>query len=122
MKTLLPACLLALSLDAVAAPAGTRLTDTQMDQISAGQTGLPSCAGVSMCGSVSITSSSSSYTVTNPDGSTTNVTINPGQITLSTTISGTGGTGETGGTGGASTPPVVITLPRNAPPTPPSAG
>lgn len=129
MKTLFPVCLVALALGTASVSAAERLSDTQMDQISAGALDLvPTCGG-SMCGSVSITSSSASYTVTNPDGSTMNVTVGGGLVTQSGILSGlgnsggSGNNGGTGGTSGASTPPIVITLPRNAPApaTPPSA-
>jgi hypothetical protein len=132
MKTLIPVCLVALALGTASVSAAERLSDTQMDQISAGALDLvPTCGGASMCGSRSITSSSASYTVTNPDGSTKNVTMGGGLVTQSGILSGVGNSGGsgngsgnnggTGGTSGTSTPPVVITLPRNSPVTPPSA-
>lgn len=129
MRTLIPACLVALALGTASVSAAERLTDTQIDQISAGALDLvPTCGGAStMCGSVSLTSSSSSYTVTNPDGSTKNVTTVGGLMTASgilSSLGNSGGSGNNGGTGGASgtsTPPIVITLPRNSPVTAPSA-
>jgi hypothetical protein len=130
MTSLFPVCLVALALGAASVSAAERLSDAQMDDISAGALGLvPNCGGASMCGNVSLTSSSSSYTVTNPDGSTKNVTMGGGLVTQSGILSGlgknggsgdNGGSSNNGGTGGTtSTPPVVITLPRNSPVTPP---
>jgi len=67
MRTLLLAGLIALSLAAGSASAASRLSDTQMDQISAGAF-VPTCGGASNCSSVSATSSSMVATVTNTSG------------------------------------------------------
>ena len=116
MKTLLPVCLVALSLDAGSAWAAGRLSDPQMDQISAGVLGLdiPSCAGVSACGSVLTTSTSSVVTKTNAAGVVTTTTITGGVVTANTTLSGNGTAGGTGGTGGSMGTTPVETLPTSS--------
>src|SRR5271167_2408974 len=70
MKTLLAACLVALALGAGTGSAAERLSDTQMDQISAGAPGLlpTSCDGAPACGIVTVTSTSSVTTVANSMG------------------------------------------------------
>jgi len=130
VKTLLPACLVALSLGTASVSAAERLSDTQMDQISAGEANLvPSCGGASMCGSVTITSSSSTVTTTNPvTGVVSTTTITAGlQTNSDAALSGlgnnggssnSGGSGNNGGSsssGGSGTTPVAITLPRTPP-------
>ncbi len=107
MRTLLLVCLAALSFSAGGASASTRLSDAQMDRISAGA--LPSCVGASMCSGTSITQSSTTVTQTNSNGVVMTTTTNTGPV--STTLgsstggtggtTGTGGTGDTGGTGGS---------------------
>ena len=112
MKALLLACLATLSLSAENASAATRLSDRQMDQISAGA--VPMCGGSSTCSGMS--SVSMSTTTTDNQGKTITTTTTT-TMPLGEAAGGSGGStggsgGSTGGSGGSTggTSPVSIPL------------
>ena len=98
MKKFVLAGFVALPLAAGGTSAAERLSDAQMDQVTAGD--LPSCGGASMCAGTLMMATSTTVTTTNSSGvSMTTTTHTITTTALGSGTGGTGGTGETGGTG-----------------------
>ena len=102
MKSALLTCLIVLALGVGSAMAATGLSDTQLDQITAGDVGgVPTCNGTG-CSSITVTVTSTVTTVTQPNGQ---------QQTQSSNTTGGGCTNVCNTTGSA--PPPVNQTPNN---------
>ncbi len=81
MRTLLFACLVMLALGAGSVSASDRLSDTQMDQISAGALpSVPSCSAGGACASITSTSTSSVVTYVDATGTLTTASTTTTQV------------------------------------------